>query len=261
MGVRPPSADSFSIAVSLLLGGCTFVSLPALGFSPNSAGVAVFVAGVIWVLLEQIPERVDRAVDTRLYLPLGGVALGPLFADIVGDALHASVIPDPLTLPAVGFGILGLVVIETGRKRRARYLRAHETVYLQFEMAESARRLFVLSAVSAFVGAGVVRYLAGDTVGLPLLIGAVGGTLIGLFFVDTQEVELFVLDRGLIIAPKRRFGVSIISWRRIRGISATDRTLCIERGFPWPTRYERTFATATEAQRVRDTLRRHRRSG
>jgi hypothetical protein len=180
---------------------------------------------------------------------------------MVGDALQTSVIPAPRTLPAVGFGILGLVVIETGRKRRARYLRAHETVHLRVEMAESARRLFVLSAVSAFVGAGVVRYLAGDTVGLPLLIGAVGGTLIGLFFVDTQEVELFVLDRGLIIAPKRRFGVSIISWRRIRGISATDRTFRIERGLPWPTRYERTFATATEAQRVRDTLRRHRRSG
>lgn len=261
MGVRPPSADSFSIAVSLLLGGCTFVSLPALGFSPNSAGVAVFVAGVIWVLLEQIPERVDRVVDTRLYLPLGGVALIPIFGDMIGDALHASVFPETLTLPAVGFGILGLVLIEAGRKRRARYLRAQETVHLQVEMTESARRLFVLSAVSAVAGAGVVRLLAGETVGLPLLIGAVGGTLIGLFFVDTQEVDLCVLDRGLIIAPKRRFGVSIISWRRIRGISATGRTLRIERGLPWPTRYERTFATATEAQHVRDTLRRHRRSG
>jgi hypothetical protein len=180
---------------------------------------------------------------------------------MVGDAIHASVIPEPLTLPTVGFGILGLVVIETGRERRARYLRAHETVHLRVEMAESARRLFVLSVLSAFAGAGVVRYLAGDTVGLPLLVGAVGGTLIGLFIVDTREVELFVLDRGLIIAPKRRFGVSIIPWRRIRGASATDQTLRIERGLPWPTRYERTFATDEEAQHLRDTLRRHRRSG
>jgi hypothetical protein len=196
-----------------------------------------------------------------LYLPLGCGSLLPIFGDLVGDALRASVFSEALTLPAIGFGILGLVLVETGRKRRARYLRAQEAVYLRVEMTESARRLFVLSAVSAVAGAGVVRLLAGETVDLPLLIGAVGGTLIGLFFVDTQEVDLCVVDRGLIIAPKRRFGVSIISWRRIRGISATDRTLRIERGFPWPTRYERTFATATEAQRVRDTLRQHRRSG
>lgn len=261
MRFRPPSADSFSLSVSLLLGGCTSVSLPALGFSPNSAGLAVFATGLTWVLIEQIPARVDRAMAARLYLPLGGVALVPLFGDMVGDALHASFLPETLTLPAVGFGILGLVLVETGRKRRARYLRGQETVHLSVEMVESARRLFVLSAVSAFTGAGVVRLFAGETVGLPLLVGVVVGTLIGLCFVDTREVNLCVLDRGLIIAPKRRFGVSIVPWRRIRGISVTDRTLRIERGLPWPTRYERTFATDADARRVRDTLRRNRRSG
>lgn len=235
--------------------------MPALGLGPNSAGVAVLVAGLTWVLVEQIPEQVDCAVNARWYLPVGGVALIPLFGDTVGDVVHASFLPEPLTLPAVGFGILGLVLIEAGRKRRARYLRAQETVHLQVEMAESSRRLFVLSAFTACAGAGAVRLLAGEAVSIPLLIGAVGGTLIGLFFVDTQETDLFVLDRGLIIAPKRRFGVSIIPWRRVRGISSTGQTLQIERGLPWPTRYERTFATGAEAQQTRDTLRRYRRTG
>jgi hypothetical protein len=238
-----------------------FVLMPVLGLDPNSAGGAVFIAGLTWVLIEQIPERVDRAVDARLYLSLGGTALFPLLGDMADDILGTSILPEPLTLPAVGFGILGLIVIETGRKRRARDLRAQETVRLQIEMTESSRRLFVLSAVSAFAGAGVVRFLAGEAVGIPLIIGAVVGTLIGLFLVDTQEVDLFVLDRGLIVAPRRRFGVSIVSWRRVRRVSTTGRSLHIERGLPWPTRYERAFLTDAEAQQARDTLRRCRRAG
>jgi hypothetical protein len=214
-----------------------------------------------WVLIEQIPERIDRAVDTGLYLPLGGAALLPLLSDMADDALRISLLPEPLTLPAVGFGILGLVLIESGRRRRARYLRVHETVHLRVELSESRRRLFVLSVISAFSGVGVVRLVAGEAVGIPLLVGIVGGTLIGLFVVDTDRVQLFVLDRGLIVVPKRRFGVSIIPWRRVRGISTTGRTLHIERGLPWPTRYERTFATDTEARQARETLRRYRRAG
>ena len=38
----------------------------------------MFVAGMTWVLIEQTPERIDRAVDAGLSLPLGGVALLPL---------------------------------------------------------------------------------------------------------------------------------------------------------------------------------------
>jgi hypothetical protein len=137
---------------------------------------------------------------------------------MAGDTLGTSTLPESLTFPAVGFGILGLIVIETGRTRRARYPRAQETVYLRLGMTESSRRLFVLSAVSTFAGAGVVRFLVGETGGVPPLIGVVGGTLIGLFVVDTRDVDLFVLDRGLIVVPNRRFGVSILPWRRIRGV-------------------------------------------
>jgi hypothetical protein len=36
-----------------------FVLMPAVGLGPNSAGVAVFGAGLTWVLIEQIPERAD----------------------------------------------------------------------------------------------------------------------------------------------------------------------------------------------------------
>ncbi|ELZ79646.1 hypothetical protein C455_08677 [Haloferax larsenii JCM 13917] len=180
---------------------------------------------------------------------------------MVDDALRTSFVPEPFTLPAVVFGILGLVLIEAGRRRRARYLREQETVHFRVEMSESSRRLFLLSSTSALVGAGGIRILTGEAVGIPLLIAVVGGTLIGQFMVDTQEVDLFALDRGLIVVPKRRFSVSIIPWRRIREISVTDRTLHIERGFPWPARYERAFATGTEAQQYRDKFRYHRRSG
>ncbi|WP_152041169.1 hypothetical protein [Salinigranum salinum] len=129
---------------------------------------------------------------------------------MTGDTLGTSLLPESLMLPAVGFGIFGLIVIETGRKRRARYLGAQETVHLRVEMTESSRRLFVLSAVSAFAGAGVVRFLVGEAVGIPLLTGIVGGTLIGLFIVDTRYIDLFVLDRGLIVVPNRRFGVIVL---------------------------------------------------
>jgi hypothetical protein len=179
---------------------------------------------------------------------------------MVDDALGTSVVPVSVTLPAVVFGILGLVLIEAGRRRRARYLREQETVHFRVEMSESSRRLFLLSSTSALVGAGGIRILSGEAVGIPLLIAVVGGTLIGQFM-DTQEVNLFVLDRGLIVVPRRRFGVSIIPWRRIRGVSVTDRTLRIERGLPWPTYYERAFATDTDARKYRDKLRHHRRSG
>ncbi len=261
MRFRPPSADPFSITGALLVGGCAAVVVPAVGFGPSAAGAAVLVAGVTWVLVEQVPDHVDRAVDARLYLLLGGAALVPFLAHIVGDALGTALVPESYTLPAVGFGLFGIALFETGRRRRANNLRSRESVHVHLAMAESSRRLFVLSTVSALTGVVGVRLVAGEKVGLPLLAGAVGGTVIGLFLLDTADVDLFVLDRGLVVVPKRRFGVSIIPWRRVRRISVTDRTLRVERGLPWPTRYERTLPTTSEAQELRDTLRRNRRSG
>jgi hypothetical protein len=128
-------------------------------------------------------------------------------------------------------------------------------------MAESSRRLFVLSTLSALGGAVLVRLLAGEAVGIPLLVGAVGGTVIGAFVMDTDAVDVYVLDRGLIVVPKRRFGASIVPWRRVRDVSTVGRELRIERGVPWPTRYERTLGTDAEARQLRDTLRGYHRSG
>jgi hypothetical protein len=261
MRFRPPSADPFSIAVALLVGGCAAVVVPAVGFGPSAAGAAVLAAGVAWVLVEQVPDHVDRAADARLYLPLGGAAFLPLVVDIAGDALGSAVVPESYTLPAVGFSFVGIILVETGRRRRANNLRSREAVHVRLAMAESSRRLFVLSTVSALTGAGGVRLVAGERVGLPLLVGAVGGTVVGLFLLDTADVDLFVLDRGLVVVPKRRFGVSVVPWRRVRRVSVTDRTLRVERGLPWPMSYERTLPTASEARELRDTLRRYRRSG
>ena len=94
MRFRPPSVDSFSIAVSLWVGWCVYVVIPAVGFTSNGVGLAVLATGVNWILLEQIPERVDSAVDRRLYLPLGGVALVSLLGYIVDDVLRTSVVPE-----------------------------------------------------------------------------------------------------------------------------------------------------------------------
>ena len=96
----------------------------------------MFVAGLTLILIEQIPERIDRVVDAGLYLAPGGVALLLLLADMAGDALRILLLPEPLTLPVIGFGILGLVLIEAGRCRQARYLRAHETVHLRVELSQ-----------------------------------------------------------------------------------------------------------------------------
>lgn len=257
MQFRSPSADAFGVAVSVLAGGCAGVVAAALGGGANAAVVGVVVAGVVLVAVEQVPDAVDRAVDARLYLPLGGAALAPLFGDVLGH----TVVPDAFALPAAGFGFLGLVVVEAGRRRRAEHLRERELVHRRVAMTESSRRLFVLSGLSTFVGAAVVRSLAGEAVGVPLLVGVVGGTLVGLSLLNTTEVDVLVLDLGLVVVPKRRFGASVVPWRRVCRVSVDDRTLRIERGLPWPTRYERTFAEASEARQLRATLRRYRRAG
>jgi hypothetical protein len=261
MQFRSPSADAFGVAVSVLAGGCAGVVAAALGGRANAAVLGVVVAGVVLVAVEQVPDAVDRAVDARLYLPLGGAALAPLFGDVAGDALGHTVVPDAVAFPAAGFGFLGLVVVEAGRRRRVEHLQERELVHRRVAMTESSRRLFVLSGLSTFVGAAVVRALAGEAVGVPLLVGVGGVTLVGLSLLNTTEVDVLVLDLGLVVVPKRRFGASVVPWRRVRRVSVDDRTLRIERGLPWPTRYERTFAEASEARQLRATLRRYRRAG
>ncbi|WP_318568663.1 hypothetical protein [Salinigranum marinum] len=260
MRLRPPSADSFSITVALLVGAVGAVLVPRLGVVPEGAGVVVVAALVTWTLLEQAPERIDRAVAARLYLPLGGGALLPIFGVMGGEALGYAVLPASLAVPSAGLALLGIVVVETGRRRRARVLRARETVHLHLSLTESPRRLFVLSVASSLFGAGVVRLVAGETVGLPLLVGVVAGTAVGVTLVDTQEVDLYVVDRGLVVVPRRRLGASVVPWRRVRAVAVVDGTLRIDRGLPWPARYECDLALVDDARDVVATLRSVRRS-
>lgn len=73
----------------------------------------VVAALVTWVLLEQAPDGVDRAVDARLYLPLGGGALLPVFGVAAGETLGYVVVPASLAVPSAGLALLGIVVVET----------------------------------------------------------------------------------------------------------------------------------------------------
>lgn len=260
MRPRPPSADSFSVAVALLVGAGGAVVAPRLGVVPGGAGVVVVAALVTWVLLEQAPDGVDRAVDARLYLPLGGGALLPVFGVMGGEAVGYAVVPESLTVPSAGLALLGIVVVETGRSRRARVRRARETVHLHLSLTESSRRLFVLSVASSLVGVGVVRLVAGETIDLPFLVGAVAGTVVGVTLVDTGTVDLYVIDRGLVVVPRRRLGASVLPWRRVRAVAVVDGTLRIDRGLPWPTRYECDLSLVDDSRDVVATLRSARRS-
>jgi hypothetical protein len=82
---RAPAADAFDVTVSVLAGGCAGVVASALGRGSNPAVFEVVVAGFVWVTVEQMPDVVDRAIDARLYLLLGGGALAPLFSDVAGE--------------------------------------------------------------------------------------------------------------------------------------------------------------------------------
>jgi hypothetical protein len=220
----------------------------------------VVAALVTWVLLEQAPDGVDRAVDARLYLLLGGGALLPVFGVMGGEAVGYAVVPESLTVPSAGLALLGIVVVETGRSRRARVRRARETVHLHLSLTESSRRLFVLSVASSLVGVGVVRLVAGETIDLPFLVGAVAGTVVGVTLVDTGAVDLYVIDRGLVVVPRRRLGASVLPWRRVRAVAVVDGTLRIDRGLPWPTRYECDLSLVDDSRDVVATLRSARRS-
>jgi hypothetical protein len=163
-------------------------------------------------------------------------------------------------VPSAGLALLGIVVVETGRSRRARVRRARETVHLHLSLTESSRRLFVLSVASSLVGVGVVRLVAGETIDLPFLVGAVAGTVVGVTLVDTGAVDLYVIDRGLVVVPRRRLGASVLPWRRVRAVAVVDGTLRIDRGLPWPTRYECDLSLVDDSRDVVATLRSARRS-
>ncbi|WP_136602976.1 hypothetical protein [Salinigranum halophilum] len=257
---RTPSADSFSLAVALLAGGIAAVALPLVDRTAVDGGAAVLVALLTWVLLEQVPDAVDRAVEARAHLVVGGVVMLPLVGSLVGDALGRTVLPERLTLPLLALSFVGLVVTETGRSRRCRLLRARETVRLHLVVTESARRRAVLAFASALSGVVVVRLLAGDAIGAPTLVGVLVGTGIGLALVDSRALDVYVLDRGLVVVPQRRLGASVVPWRRVRRVSTVEGALRIDRGLPWPTRYEYEFAAADDSSEVVDTLRRCRRS-
>lgn len=263
--LRPPTADPFSVALGLLVGGTSAVVLPELplgALETHGAGMAVFAGLAVWTLLEQIPRTVDRAVEARLYRLVGALALLPFAVAVGDDLVGRTVVPASLTLPSVGLAVLGLIVVETGKRRLTRLVRARETVHLRVTAVESARRRFVLSVGSSLVGVGVVRLFAGEAVGLPTLVGIVVGTTIGLGVVDTRRVDLYVLDRGLVVVPHRRLGTTLVPWRRVRRVTVRDGTLRLDRGLPWPTRYECDLSLLenADADRVVDAVRRRRRS-
>ncbi|WP_380681285.1 hypothetical protein [Salinigranum sp. GCM10025319] len=263
MNIRPPTADPFSVAVGFLVGGASAVVLPELplgALETHGAGMAVLAGLAVWTLLEQLPRTVDRAVEARLYRLVGALALLLLAVTLGDDLVGRTVVPPSLTLPAVGLVLLGLVVVEAGKRRLIRIVMRRETVDLRLTLVESARRLFVLSAGSSLVGVGIARLTAGEAVGLPTLVGAVVGTTIGLTVVDNRRVDIAVLDRGLVIEPRRRIGTTLVPWARVRRVTVRDGTLRIDRGLPWPTRYECDLSQVDDADRVVDAVRRRRRA-
>jgi hypothetical protein len=261
--LRPPTADPFSISLGLLVGGASAIVLPELplgALETHGSGMAVLAGLAVWTLLEQIPRTVDRAVEARLYHLVGALALLP-FAVTVGDGVVGRmVVPASLTLPIIGLVLLGLVVVEAGKRRLIRIVMRRETVDLRLTLVESARRLFVLSVGSSLVGVGLARLAAGEAVGLPTLVGVVVGTTIGLAVVDNRRIDVAVLDRGLVIEPRRRIGTTLVPWTRVRRVTVRDGTLRIDRGLPWPTRYECDLSQVEDADRVVDAVRRRRRA-
>ncbi|SFK78602.1 hypothetical protein SAMN04487950_1082 [Halogranum rubrum] len=262
MRPRLPSYDHFSVAVGLLVAGVAVTILPWLTLVSLDVvgGLALVVALGVWVVLEQIPEQVNAALDNYLYALPPVLAVG-LVALFVGESVGIDrVLPDSLHLPLLGLLVLCGLVGETGRRRRARVVSERESMHALVTVTESRWFAVAISVVGSLLGYAIISVAFGEAFSpwrLAFLAGAsVVGAVIGTLFQGRETNQLAVLDGGLLVRTESGRPVTVVPWWQVRRVDVTDGTVRIRRGLPFPTTYYSEFSEREEAKRVVDAIRR-----
>lgn len=251
MRLRRPEPRPFTVALGVLVGLAGYLATPPPWPTDPvlSLGVGGCVALVVWVVLEQAPDAVDRAVEARAYWLVAG--LGVLVGVVFGSTPFGGPTPDDGTRLRVVFFALGaLVVTSVGRDHRGRLLLEREEVRARVTATESRLREVAFSLVGVATGAYVFSLVIGSSVPAAAAIGSLIGVAIGSVFTDTTEYRLVALDDHLLFRRGTRGGTTAVPWRRVRDVSVDGDTLRIARGLPYPMVYEADLSAVEDRRAV-----------
>lgn len=258
MRPRLPSLDWFSVVCGGFVAGVVVtVSTPTVA-AAGEVGLPILAGLATWILLEQVPDSVDRLLLARAHWLGGGLAVAFAGVAILGRAGWITV-PNSLTIPLLAVAMLAVFVLGAGGKRRARVLRRESTVRLTLQAEKSRRYALATTGVALLGTVGLVSPLFGDPI-LPSLLGTSLGVAVAWVFTWTPSVELTATDRALFVADRPSGDAEAIRWGRVRAISTEGATVRIRRGLPSPMVYRATFESPDEATARADTLRRCRRA-
>lgn len=266
MRPRLPSLRPFSVGTGLFVGVAVGivahrlapdVSVPDVGLGPSvGLGPAVGFLSLlaVWVVLEQVPDMVDRLLLTRGHYALGVFALCPALAVLLVDATGVATLSEGARLQAVAVTLVGLLATAAATSQRARLLCEREAVELVVEAVETQWRRLA-ATIATFVGfyAGLAAVYPG-TVSLATFVGVAFGLGVGSLVVGEQRVDLTVLDSGLLVGGSGRLGASLVSWSRVQRVTVEGDTLTVRRGLPWPLVYRVDLNEVADRTAVVETL-------
>jgi hypothetical protein len=219
----------------------------------------LFIALGTWLLLEQVPGHVDRFVQRRGHIWLGGVvALSSICVFVGRSALGMATEPYEIRLGVLAFS--GLLIAKGGSSRQGRLLLASSAVDATIRARESTRREVLLLAATMTILIGFERLVVGHESFVGGAIGGLVGGLIGIVIFGQQPRDLHVTAAGIVVTSPTGIGRSFVPWHRIRTISSSEGRVRIERGLPWPQVYVGELASIDDPQVLVQQLQYYRRT-
>lgn len=256
MWLRRPHLRHFALSLGGLVGLAGFLATPPpwpthpiLGL-----GVGACVTALVWTLLEQRPDALDRAVEARVYHTFSGLGVLLVAAVLGPRILGGPVLDEGTAFRVLVFALATGVVAGIGNGHRGTLLREREPVRAEISCVESTLHAIALAIVGTVVFVGIFSLGMGRPVS-PWVVGggAIGGT-IGSVFTEKQEYDLVALDDHLLVQHESVGVTSVIPWSRVWSVTVEGDTLRVVRGLPQPAVYTADLSAVEDRRAVLDAF-------
>ncbi|WP_128477707.1 hypothetical protein [Halorussus pelagicus] len=257
MSFRRPEARHFPLSLGVLVGLGGYLATP--GPWPTdpvlSLGLGACICVVVWTAVEQKPDALDRAVEARAYLLVGGLGLLAVIGVAAPTLVHGTTMGDGKSIRLLVF-ICGIAVaVALGNSHRGKLLLERQRVRASVAAVEPQRWEFGLSVVGSAALISVLGLVMGDSFSVTSFVGTLLGLTIGNAFTGTTDRELVALEDHLLIRQTGNRGGTAIPWRRLRDVTIEDDTLRVARGLPYPTVYTADLSEVEDAHAAREAFR------
>lgn len=229
--VRVPATEVLPVAFAIPIGTVVGLVRPILWPAAPGGGLALGLLAALggWVILGQVPGRLEAAVSRKADVVLGiGIAV-PATAAVLASATgqfgltRGTVVR---ALVALGAGIVSLIA---GTAHRAQHHARSEQAHATTEATLVTR----YRGLPLVVGMVPVYFVITAALGTPSIGGAVGsviGLSISVQFVGGQSRDLTVVDSGIVLDEEQSLGATYVPWRRLL-VSVREDTVRLRRRY------------------------------